>query len=57
MANSNVDKLYKVLAAFEKAGKDKSEIDKIRKNIENGKLAQALEQIRELNNSGAENET
>ena len=22
MANSNVDKLYKVLAAFEKAGKD-----------------------------------
>ena len=51
MASSNAEKLYKVLDAFEKAGKDKKEINKIRKNIEKGNLSLALEQIRKLNSA------
>ena len=50
MANGDVEKLTKVLDAFEKAGKDKKEINAIRKLIENNKLQEALERIRALNN-------
>ena len=51
MANSNVEKLYQVLDAFEKAGKSKTEINKIRKLLEKGNVEEALEKIRKLNNS------
>ena len=51
MADNNIDKLYKVLDAFEKAGKDKKEIKKIRTMLGKGKISEALEKIRELNNS------
>lgn len=47
--DNNVDKLYKVLDAFEKAGKSKTEINKIRKLLQKGSIAQALEKIRVLN--------
>ncbi len=47
--DNNVDKLYKVLDAFEKAGKSKTEINKIRKLLQKGSIAQALEKIRALN--------
>ena len=47
--NNNVDKLYQVLDAFEKAGKSKTEINKIRKLLQKGSIAQALEKIRALN--------
>ena len=50
MADNNIDKLYQVLDAFEKAGKDKKEIKKIRTMIEKGRISEALEKIRELNN-------
>lgn len=51
MADNNIDKLYKVLDAFEKAGKDKKEIKKIRTMLGKGKISEALEKIRELNNT------
>ncbi len=54
MASSNTEKLYKVLDAFEKAGKDKKEINKIRRNVEKGNLSLALEQIRKLNSAKAQ---
>ena len=54
MASSNAEKLYKVLDAFEKAGKDKKEINKIRRNVEKGNLSLALEQIRKLNSAKAQ---
>lgn len=54
MANEDVKKLYKVLDAFEKAGKDKKEIDAIRKLIDDGELQEALKRIRAINNSAAE---
>ena len=47
--DNNVDKLYQVLDAFEKAGKSKTEINKIRKLLQKGSIAQALEKIRALN--------
>lgn len=49
MANDNVAKLYKILDVLEKAGKDKDEIDEIRKLIDYGKLEEALNRIRKLN--------
>ena len=51
MSNNNMDKLYQILDAFEKAGKDKKEIRKIKMMIEKGKISEALEKIRELNNN------
>ena len=39
MADNNIDKLYQVLDAFEKAGKDKKEIKKIRTMIEKGRIS------------------
>ena len=51
MADNNIDKLYKVLDAFEKAGKDKKEIKKIRTMLGKDKISEALEKIRELNNT------
>ena len=49
MADNNIDKLYQVLDAFEKAGKDKKEIKKIRTMLGKGKISEALEKIREIN--------
>ena len=54
MADNNIDKLYQVLDAFEKAGKDKKEIKKIRTMLGKGKISEALEKIRELNNAKEE---
>ena len=54
MANGDAEKLTKVLDAFEKAGKDKKEINAIRKLIANNKLQEALKRIRALNDSTAE---
>ena len=54
MADNNIDKLYQVLDAFEKVGKDKKEIKKIRTMLGKGKISEALEKIRELNNSKEE---
>ena len=51
MNDSNIEKLYTILDALEKAGKDKNEIESIRKLIENGNLSDSLERIRRLNNS------
>ena len=50
MSDNNIDKLYQVLDTFEKAGKDKKEIKKIRTMLGKGKISEALEKIRELNN-------
>ena len=55
MANDNVAKLYKILDVLEKAGKDKDEIDEIRKLIDYGKLEEALNRIRKLNSQNNEN--
>ena len=54
MADNNIDKLYQVLDAFEKAGKDKKEIKKIRTMLGKGKISEALEKIREINNAKEE---
>ena len=54
MASNNIDKLYQILDAFEKSGKDKREIKKIRGLIEKNKIPEALEKIRELNNAKEE---
>ena len=51
MANENMDKLYQILDAFEKVGKDKKEIEKARDLLDDGNISKALEIIRELNNS------
>lgn len=51
MANNNMEKLYNILEVLEKAGKDKDEIEEIRKLIDYGKLEEALNRIRKLNNS------
>ena len=51
MSDSNIEKLYNILDALEKAGKDKEEIKAIRKLIENGNLSDSLERIRKLNNT------
>lgn len=51
MNDSNIEKLYTILDALEKAGKDKNEIESIRKLIGNGNLSDSLERIRRLNNS------
>ncbi len=51
MNDSNIEKLYTILDALEKAGKDQNEIESIRKLIENGNLSDSLERIRRLNNS------
>ena len=53
MANSNLEKLYQILDAFEKAGKDRRKISKARRLIDSGNLSDALEKIRELNNESA----
>ena len=55
MANDNVAKLYKILDVLEKAGKDKDEIDEIKKLIDYGKLEEALNRIRKLNSQNNEN--
>ncbi len=55
MANDNVAKLYKILDVLEKAGKDKDEIDEIKKLIDYGKLEEALNRIRKLNSQNKEN--
>ena len=54
MASNNIDKLYQILDAFEKLGKNKREIKKIRGLIEKNKIPEALEKIRELNNTKEE---
>ena len=54
MASNNIDKLYQILDAFEKLGKNKREIKKIRGLIEKNKIPEALEKIRELNNAKEE---
>lgn len=54
MASGDAEKLTKVLDAFEKAGKDKKEINAIRKLIASNKLQEALERIRALNNATPE---
>ena len=54
MSDNNIDKLYQVLDTFEKAGKDKKEIKKIRTMLGKGKISEALEKIRELNNAKEE---
>ena len=54
MASNNIDKLYQILDAFEKLGKNKREIKKIRDLIEKNKIPEALEKIRELNNAKEE---
>ena len=54
MASGDAEKLIKILDAFEKAGKDKKEINAIRKLIASGKLQEALERIRALNNTVGE---
>lgn len=51
MPNSNVVKLYNILDALEKAGKDKEEIKAIRELIDFGNLSESLERIRKLNSS------
>ena len=51
MTDNNLDKLYQILDAFEKAGKDKKEIRKIRTVLSKGKISEALEKIRQLNNA------
>ena len=51
MANENIDKLYQILDAFERAGKNKKEIEKARDLLDDGNLGKALEIIRKLNNS------
>ena len=51
MASNNIDKLYQILDAFEKSGKNKREIKKIRGLIEKNKIPEALEKIRKLNNA------
>ena len=51
MPSSNVEKLYSILDALEKAGKDKKEIKAIRKLIDSGKLSESLAKIRKLNSS------
>lgn len=51
MPNSNVEKLYNILDALEKAGKDKEEIKAIRELIDSGNLSESLERIRKLNSS------
>ena len=50
MANENMNKLYQILEAFEKAGKDKKEIKKAKGLLEKGDISKALEIIRKLNN-------
>ena len=54
MASNNIDKLYQILDAFEKLGKNKREIKKIRDLIEKNKIPEALEKIRKLNNAKEE---
>ena len=54
MASNNIDKLYQILDAFEKSGKNKREIKKIRDLIEKNKIPEALEKIRKLNNAKEE---
>ncbi len=49
MPSSNVEKLYSILDALEKAGKDKKEIKAIRKLINSGNLSESLDRIRKLN--------
>lgn len=51
MPSSNVEKLYSILDALEKAGKDKKEIKAIRKLIDDGELSESLAKIRKLNSS------
>lgn len=51
MANENMDKLYQILDAFERAGKNKNEIEKARKLLDDGNISKALDTIRKLNNS------
>ena len=42
MPSETIEKLYKILDAFEKAGKDKKEIKAIRKLIDDNQLQEAL---------------
>ena len=51
MDNDSVVKLSKVLDILEKNGKDKKEIQKARKMLDSGKIEDALEKIRRLNNT------
>lgn len=51
MANDNVNKLYQILDAFDRAGKDKKEIEKARNLLDDGNIGKALDIIRKLNNS------
>ena len=54
MANETINKLNTILDSLENAGKDKRKIGKARRLIENGNLAEALKQIREINSGTAE---
>ncbi len=54
MPSETIEKLYKILDAFEKAGKDKKEIKAIRKLIDDNQLQEALNRIRALNNATSE---
>ena len=51
MDNDSVVKLSKVLDILEKNGKDKKEIQKARKMLDSGKIEDALDKIRRLNNT------
>ena len=56
MASENINKLYQIIDAFEKAGKDKKELKKARELVEKGSISEALEIIRKLNNlAGSDN--
>lgn len=54
MPDNSLDKLYQILDAFEKAGKDKKEINRVRNMLKKGKVSDALEKIRELNSKNEE---
>ena len=56
MPSDNIEKLYKILDVLEQAGKDKNEIEEIRNLIDLGKLEEALNRIRDLNNSEVKKE-
>ena len=51
MTDDTSKKLYAVLNSLENSGKDRKKIQKIRKLVDEKKFAEALKQIRDLNNS------
>lgn len=56
MQNDNIEKLYKILEVLEQAGKSKKDIEEIRGLVDLGKLEEALNRIRNLNNSEVKKE-